>query len=138
MSRRDFDHDTVSRALQKDGWTITSDPLTLEYGGRNLYVDLAAEKPLLAEKNNQKIAVEIKGFQGISDVTEWERALGQFVFYRYLISLQEPERRLYLAMPQPVYDRFFSDARGVAFLQAQAIYIVTFDRDAEEIKQWLP
>ena len=70
MLRRDFDHDTVTLALQKDGWTITNDPLTLEYGGRNLYVDLAAEKPLLAEKNNQKIAVEIKGFQGISDVTE--------------------------------------------------------------------
>jgi len=71
-------------------------------------------------------------------VTEWERALRQFVFYRYLLEVQEPDRVLYLAMPQPVYERLFSDARGTAFLQAQSIYIVTLDRDAEEIKQWIP
>ncbi|NJL65136.1 MAG: fatty-acid oxidation protein subunit alpha, partial [Methylacidiphilales bacterium] len=36
--------DTVVQALINDGWEITDDPLVLSYGGRELYVDLGAEK----------------------------------------------------------------------------------------------
>jgi len=31
MSRKDTFHDIVRRALEKDGWTITHDPLLLGY-----------------------------------------------------------------------------------------------------------
>lgn len=37
-------------------------PLYLDYGGVDMYVDLGAEKLIAAEKNQQKIAVEIKTF----------------------------------------------------------------------------
>ena len=43
MPARNVYHDAVIRALVADGWTITDDPLKLEYGDRKLYVDLAAE-----------------------------------------------------------------------------------------------
>ena len=62
MPQRDLDHDAVVHALEKSGWTITDDPFRLEYGRRNLYVDLGAENLIAAEKDRQRIAVEIKSF----------------------------------------------------------------------------
>ena len=58
MPARNVYHDAVIRALVADGWTITDDPLKLEYGDRNLYVDLGAEYSTVgAEKSGRKIAV---------------------------------------------------------------------------------
>lgn len=54
--------------LFKDGWTITQDPLRLKWGTNLLYVDLGAEKLLTAEKDNQKIAVEVKSFVSPSNL----------------------------------------------------------------------
>jgi len=36
MPALDRYHETVRHALTKDGWTITDDPLTLEFGERKL------------------------------------------------------------------------------------------------------
>ena len=53
-------HDFVRKALVKDDWTITDDPLQLSVGSRTLSVDLGAEKSLIgAERDKQRIAVEI-------------------------------------------------------------------------------
>ncbi len=40
----------MRRALERDGWTITHDPLRLRWGAKDLYVDLGAEQILAAEK----------------------------------------------------------------------------------------
>jgi hypothetical protein len=60
----------VKNALIKDGWTITHDPLILPFGGRNIYVDIGAEAPIGAAKDGRQIAVEIKSFIGVSEVTD--------------------------------------------------------------------
>jgi len=69
MAAKDIYHDTVKKALEKDGWIITKDPLKLTVGSRSLYVDLGAEKLIAAEKENQKIAVEIKSFLNPSPIS---------------------------------------------------------------------
>ena len=80
MSARDHYHPAVKRALIKDGWTITDDPLRIRLQrSRNLYIDLGAERLLAAERGTEKIAVEIKSFLGQSDVRDLEDAVGQFV-----------------------------------------------------------
>lgn len=58
---------------------------------------------LAAQKGNEKIAVEIKVFQGASDIRDLEMALGQYVFYRSLLTRYEPDRRLFLAVPESVF-----------------------------------
>jgi XisH protein len=50
MSARDVFHEVVKRALQKDGWRITNDPLSFSVGGVNMSIDLAAEKIIAAER----------------------------------------------------------------------------------------
>jgi XisH protein len=76
MPSRDIYHNCVKNALLKDGWTITHDPLKLEWGKKDLYVDLGAEQLIAAENTEQKIAVEIKSFVGRSDIDDLEKALG--------------------------------------------------------------
>lgn len=44
MSAYDIFHNDVKIALEKDGWVITHNPLSLEFGLGSLYVDLVAER----------------------------------------------------------------------------------------------
>lgn len=58
MSAKDIFHDAVKRALEKDGWNITHDPLFLSFGGVDMYVDLGAERILATDRGDEKIAAE--------------------------------------------------------------------------------
>ncbi len=87
MPAKDLFHENVKIALVKDGWKITNDPLSLKWEARNLYVDLGGEKIFAAERDEQKIAVEIKSFVSVSEVKDLENALGQY--FLYLIILRE-------------------------------------------------
>jgi len=74
MPAKDIYHEQVKSALVNDGWVVTHDPYTIAFGQRNVFVDFGAERMLAAEKGNQKIAVEIKSFQGASDIRDLEQA----------------------------------------------------------------
>ena len=100
MAALDLYHDAVKNALIKDGWTITDDPLRLSYGSEDVYVDLGAEKIIAAEKNGQKIAIEIKSFLGHSEVKDLHDALGQYIMYRDIMLANAMERTLYLPCPR--------------------------------------
>jgi hypothetical protein len=78
MSRKDRFHQAVRNALVKDGWTITHDFLPLKIGTLSLEVDIGAEKLVVAERENSKIAVEVKSFLRASKITDFYQAFGQF------------------------------------------------------------
>ena len=59
---RDLIHYSIKNALEKDGWKITNDPLSISSDETRFYIDLAANKFVTAEKRDEKIAVEIKSF----------------------------------------------------------------------------
>ncbi len=100
---KDIYHSTVRIALEKDGWTITDDPLTLRIGGRSAFIDLGAEKLFAAEKEGKRIAVEVKSFISPSPVKDLEQALGQYIMYSQVLERQNYNRLLYLAIPQSVF-----------------------------------
>jgi XisH protein len=104
MPAKDRYHDAIKNALIKDGWTITADPYLIKYEDAELYADLAAEKPIAAERQGKKIVVEIKSFIGRSLMYDFHNALGQYIVYRNLIQLTEPEYKLYLGIDDLVYD----------------------------------
>ena len=62
MSARDKYHEGVKKALIQEGWIITHDPYRINIGRRRGYIDLGAEMPIAAEKEGQRIAVEVKSF----------------------------------------------------------------------------
>jgi hypothetical protein len=137
MPQKDTFHATVRQALIQDGWTITHDPYSLLYGENRLYVDLAAERPIAAEKEGRKIAVEIKSFIGDSEMADLERSLGQFVLYRFVISRDEPDRQLFLAVPHDAYEALFNTADGRDLVTAQSLRLLVFDPVQETIVRWI-
>ncbi|MBI5515387.1 MAG: XisH family protein [Deltaproteobacteria bacterium] len=136
MPRRDRVHDAARSALVADGWTITADPLLVAVGRHNLYVDLAAERLLAAERGEERIAVEIKGFSGRSEVADLEQALGQFVLYRGLLARSDPGRRLVLAVPRPVWESLFDSELGRAAREDSALAVMVFDAARAEVWRW--
>jgi XisH protein len=137
MPAKDLYHDTVKTALLKDGWTITDDPLSLEIGGRDLFVDLGAEKLLIADRGSQKIAVEVKSFISPSPVRDLENALGQYILYEDIIAQEYSERILYLAIREEVYLTFFSEPIVQIPLKSRRIKLLVFDETQEVITQWI-
>jgi len=141
MAAKDRYHEHVKNALRKDGWTITHDPYTLKWQARkkrNLMIDLAAEKLLLAEKDARKIAVEIKSFISSSVMEDLYNAIGQFVLYRKALRQKDAERVLYLAVRREAYDELFSDPADNSLLREDGIKLLVFEPETMEIVQWIP
>ena len=59
---KDLFHDVVKTALIVEGWQVTHDPFPVDYGDVQIQIDLGAERLLAAQRNTEKIAVEIKSF----------------------------------------------------------------------------
>jgi len=137
MSAKDIFHNTVRSALEKDGWTITNEPLFLPASQEvTMKVDLAAEKLLSAEKGNQKIAVEVKSFVGLSAISEFHTAVGQFLNYQVALDKLEPERILYLAIPKDIYQEFFTDSFVEEVVNRYQIKLLVFHVQKQEIVLW--
>ncbi len=134
---KDIFHDTVRRALEADGWVITEDPLTLKFGEQSVFVDLGAEAPMEAERAGQKIAVEVKSFVSVSPVTDLERALGQYLFYRVLLQNQRGNVPLYLALRATAYKRVFNSLDGQRLLSELKLSLLLFDETTERITEWI-
>jgi XisH protein len=138
MPARDIYHDTVKNALIKDGWNITHDPLRIRLArGRNLFVDLGAERLIAAERETEKIAVEVKSFTRPSDMKDLEEALGQFVLYNRLLKRYYPDHTLYLAVSEDIRKSVFEEEAGQTLLEDGIIRLVTFDTVKEVIVQWI-
>ncbi len=137
MSARDAFHEVVKKALQKDAWQITHDPLSFNLGGVSMSIDLAAEKLIAAEREGKKIAVEVKSFlEKSSAISEFHTALGQFINYRGALRRREPERILYLAVPLITYKTFFQLDFPKEMIQENKVKIIVYDIEREEIVEW--
>lgn len=137
MPRLDIIHDAVKNALMKDGWTITDDPYIIQYRRTTLYADLGAERPIAAQRNGQKLVVEVKSFVGASKIQDLKEALGQYDIYRYLLEATAPERKLYVAVSAVAYNTFFKQDVIQLILNRHQLPLIVVDIEAEEITQWI-
>lgn len=136
MSVRDAFHGSVRRALEKDGWTITHDPLQIKVAEVELLIDLGAERLIAAEKQGEKIAIEVKTFSRPSAISEFHTALGQFLSYRFALEERDPERRLFLAVPKEPYRTFFSRSFAQIMMERYQLKILVYEPVLEEIVLW--
>ncbi len=133
---RDKFHDFVRGALEKDGWAITHDPLTFKIGKIHVQIDLGAERLIAAEKEGEKIAVEIKTFGNLSFITALYEAVGKYVIYRNVLEMAEPDRTLYLATPKDVYNRFFEEPVLKTVIQKERFKLIVYDKN-KNILKWI-
>jgi hypothetical protein len=135
---RNIYHDGVVRALTADGWTITHDPLTISFGGKDLFLDLGAERAALAaERDGRRIAVEIQSFLGPSPVRDLEESVGQYDVYRAVLAETEPDRVPYLAVPRRVYEGLLSERFGQLIVTRLQLKLLVFDEQQERVVRWI-
>lgn len=137
MAALDRFHDVVRHALMKDGWTITDDPLYLEYGGIDYSIDFGAERLIAAEKPDEQIAVEVKSFLGDSTTYEFHKIVGQFIDYRVMLMQVQPTRVLYVAVSSDVYQSFFQLPFIQLVLQQIQMKLLIYHIQQEVIVTWI-
>jgi hypothetical protein len=138
MPARDIIHRAVKDALEKDGWTITHDPLTLKYEDKRVLVDLGAERWVLgAQRQQEKIAVEIKSFIGPSILQDLEDALGQYLIYLTFLRRVEPDRKLYIATSDVVYSLFAESQAILMLLSDNHVPLLIVNPETQEVVEWI-
>ncbi|MGD1714136.1 XisH family protein [Dapis sp. BLCC M172] len=137
MPARDTYHQAVKNALIKDGWTITFDPYPIKYEEVKLFADLAGEKTISATREGQQIVIEIKSFLSRSPMHEFETALGQYLIYQTFLSLTHPDFKVYLAVGNKIYEKFFAQVAIKLILQKYQVLLLVIDIKKEEIIKWI-
>lgn len=137
MPAPDTIHTAVKNALIKDGWTITDDPYVIQYEEVTLFADLGAERALAAERDNQKIVVEIKSFLHPSPIQDLKLALGQYDLYRGFLEITAPEYKLYLAISDTIFTNLFQQKAIQVIVQRYALPLLVINVQTEEVETWI-
>ena len=134
---KDKFHYEVKQALVTDGWSITNDPLYIKIGTIPIQIDLGAEKIIGAEKDGEKIAVEIKTFSRLSFINAFHDAVGQYIVYREALAIIESDRVLYLAVPFDTYEEYGSEILVQRVLANNKIKIIIYEPITQHIISWI-
>ncbi len=134
---RDKFHQEVRQAIEKEGWNITDDPLSLKIGRIPVQIDLGAEKLLGAERNGEKIAIEIKTFGIASFISAFHDAVGQYIVYREALEELEDKRTLFLAIPKDTYDEYGEEPLVQRVFTNNRINIIVYEPNSKIITSWL-
>ncbi len=58
-------------------------------------------------------------------------------YYKKLLEHNEPERKLYLAVPENVRQFVFEEEAGLVLIEDKIIRLFTFEENQEEIIKWI-
>lgn len=134
---RDTYHDAVRRALEKEGWTITAEEYYFTTGDVAFAIDFFAEKILVAERNDERIAVEVKSFRSQSPMNKFHEAVGQYENYLLALEDEAPERVLFLAVPIFYWETFFQKPFIQKVIYRKKIRLVVYNHEEEIIEKWI-
>lgn len=134
---RDLIHYGIKNALEKDGWVITDDPLTVVSEQTRFYIDIGAYKFIIASKNSRKIAVEIKTLASRSILEPFYCALGKFVVYRKALADEGHNRKLYLGISETSYDRLTKIQIFASIIDEFKVNLIIVDLETEKIIKWI-
>jgi XisH protein len=134
---KDTFHNEVKSALEKDGWEITDDPLYIKVGKIPIQIDIGAEKLIGAERNGEKIAVEIKTFGRASFITALHEAVGKYIVYRTVLKYVKSDRVLYLALPDDTYAKFGQEPIVKSIFAEYDFKILLYEPTNQIITSWI-
>jgi len=130
---KDHYHDTVARALIKDGWIISGEQVFIKLPERRLWIDLEAANA------DSRILVEVKSYVRIqSPVESLAASVGKYIIYRSSLDRLRDNRSLYLAIPENAFKGIFSETLGQLVIQRAKISLLVYDPSKEEIMRWIP
>lgn len=123
--------------MQKEGWVITHDPYRISAFSTTFQIDLGAERLIAAQRDKELIAVEVKSFISSSDAYAFHLALGQYLNYIRGMRRADPERILFLAVPESAYLGFFHEPDAQDAVKEYAINLLVYNDREERIVKWL-
>lgn len=133
MPAKDRLHDTVVRALQKEGWS-TKDQIEIVIRKRRLWIDIRA----IHANQTYMVLLEVKGFERMPSPIEYlALAVGKYVLYRAALERSSVTHPLYMAVPLSAYRGILSEPIGQVIRKREAIKLMVFDPETEEIVQWI-
>ena len=136
MPAEDKVHAPIRNALVKDGWSILAEPFVMELEGDFLYADIGAERTI-GEQSIRAIVVEVKSFGHRSIIYALEEALGQYQLYQRVLSVTNPEAKLYLALPLAAFDRLQKRSSFRLLMRLGDLSLIVVNMETEEIASWI-
>jgi hypothetical protein len=133
LPAKDHYHDTVVRALEKEGWSVASTPYTLVTEDRRLWIDIYATREVEA----LTMLVEVKSFSSPSPVDFLASAVGKYLIYTGLLEKDGMSTPLYMAVPLSAYESILREEIGVIARRKAKILLAVFDPEVEEILEWI-
>lgn len=73
---------------------------------------------------------------GLSLINDFHEAMGQAWNYKVVLDEQQPDRLLYLAIPQDIYEEFFTRRFAQMSVQRMQLNLLIFNPVTEEIVLW--
>lgn len=135
---KDIFHNHVKQILIEDGWTITHDPFLVRTKNKlsNFQIDLGAEKLIAAEKDLEKIVIEVKSFLNESVTTDFHTALGQYLNYKTGLRKVGENRTLFLAIPEEAYSELMKHEFLSASIEDYDIKLIVYSDIKPIIVLW--
>ena len=133
---KDIYHNAVVKALEKEGWTITDDPFSFRLDRVFFRMDLGAERVISAERGAEKIIVEIKSFIQASFIHAFHEATGQYDNYRLALEDVAPEKIIYLAIPEVVWNTYCQERFIQKVFDRKDIKLIIYEPQSETIVLW--
>ncbi len=120
---------SVKAALLAAGWTIKEGAITIRKAGYQFQIDVSADK------DGEKVAIEVKSWLS-NFVYDWHQALGQYLTYYALLFKKDPDRVLYLAVPEDVYKEHFINELFQEFTALYSVNLFIFNQRTNSIVSW--
>jgi hypothetical protein len=99
-------------------------------------IALGAERLIGAQRGKEKIAIEIKSFAGQSPVSGFHKAVGQHENYRLSLEELDPERTLWLAVPDSSWQTFFQRPFVQKAIERFNVEILVYGPDTQTLIAW--
>jgi hypothetical protein len=141
MPAKDTYHEHVKEALFKDGWDFQDSKVIYKLPGILIYPDFKAEKRIIEAVNQErktKILLDVKSFTGQSFIDDLKDMQGTHNIYTYVLTQKEPDRKLWLAIPEHVYQLQFTKPHLIGLKVMYNMSIVTFNIEQRRFVQWIP
>ncbi|MFK7946258.1 MAG: element excision factor XisH family protein [Saprospiraceae bacterium] len=131
---KDLYHESVMKALEKDGWEIVKENYRLTVDEKLIYlIDILAEKYIVATKETQWIIVEVKSFNRLSSTHEFHSAIGQYITYHTALEYLGIDKKLFLAIPVITYNELFQLPFIKYLIEKYNIQLLPFHPDKKSL-----
>lgn len=70
-------------------------------------------------------------------MSEFEKAIGQFIIYRFAMRREDAERQFFLAVGEKIYNKLFVHPDVIELIEGEDLKVLVFNEEKEVIVRWI-